>query len=94
MRLRARPGGAGAVVRPKRATVSRAGCARARGFGDFWSHVLVAEGAGELALEPEGVSAWDLAPLSVIVEEAGGAVHREAEDRASASRPIRSRSVR
>jgi histidinol-phosphatase len=49
-----------------------AGCARARGFGDFWSHVLVAEGAGELAVEAEGVSAWDLAPLSVIVEEAGG----------------------
>ena len=44
---------------------------RDRGFGDFWQHVLVAEGAGEVALDP-GVSAWDVAPLMVIVEEAGG----------------------
>lgn len=44
---------------------------RDRGFGDFWQHVLVAEGAGEMALDP-GVSAWDVAPLQVIVEEAGG----------------------
>jgi histidinol-phosphatase len=46
-------------------------CARSRGFGDFWSHVLVAEGCVEIAVEPE-VSPWDLAPLLVIVEEAGG----------------------
>ena len=46
-------------------------CARSRGFGDFWSHVLVAEGCVEVAVEPE-VSPWDLAPLIVIVEEAGG----------------------
>ena len=46
-------------------------CARTRGFGDFWSHVLVAEGCVEVAVEPE-VSPWDLAPLIVIVEEAGG----------------------
>jgi len=46
-------------------------CARSRGFGDFWSHVLVAEGCVEVAVEPE-VSPWDLAPLLVIVEEAGG----------------------
>lgn len=44
---------------------------RDRGFGDFWQHMLVAEGAGEIALDP-GVSAWDVAPLQVIVEEAGG----------------------
>jgi histidinol-phosphatase len=44
---------------------------RDRGFGDFWQHVLVAEGAGELALDP-GTSPWDVAPLMVIVEEAGG----------------------
>jgi histidinol-phosphatase len=44
---------------------------RDRGFGDFWQHVLVAEGAGEVALDP-GVSPWDVAPLMVIVEEAGG----------------------
>jgi histidinol-phosphatase len=46
-------------------------CARSRGFGDFWGHVLVAEGCVEVAVEPE-VSPWDLAPLLVIVEEAGG----------------------
>lgn len=44
---------------------------RTRAFGDFWSHVLVAEGAVEASFEPE-VSLWDLAPLQVIVEEAGG----------------------
>ena len=44
---------------------------RVRGFGDFWSHVLVAEGAVDIAAEPV-VNAWDLAPLQVIVEEAGG----------------------
>jgi histidinol-phosphatase len=49
-------------------------CARAhrsRGFGDFWQHMLVAQGAGEVAFDP-GVSAWDVAALQVIVEEAGG----------------------
>jgi len=46
-------------------------CWRTRAFGDFWSHMLVAEGAVDLAAEPE-VSLWDLAPLKIIVEEAGG----------------------
>ena len=46
-------------------------CWRSRGFGDFWSHVLVAEGAVDIAAEPE-VSLWDVAPIQVIVEEAGG----------------------
>ncbi|MGH9115475.1 MAG: inositol monophosphatase family protein [Acidimicrobiales bacterium] len=46
-------------------------CGRARGFGDFWSHVLVAEGACDIGLDPV-VSLWDLAALQVIVEEAGG----------------------
>jgi histidinol-phosphatase len=44
---------------------------RNRAFGDFWSYMLVAEGAVDLACEPE-VSLWDLAALNVIVEEAGG----------------------
>lgn len=44
---------------------------RTRGFGDFWQHMLVAQGAVDLAIEPE-VSLWDLAALKVIVEEAGG----------------------
>jgi histidinol-phosphatase len=44
---------------------------RQRGVGDFWQHVLVAEGCGELAIDPV-VKPWDIAPLQVIVEEAGG----------------------
>ncbi|MCL6538844.1 MAG: histidinol phosphatase [Acidothermus sp.] len=46
---------------------------RTRAFGDFWSHVLVAEGAVDLSAEPE-VSLWDVAALVVIVEQAGGRV--------------------
>ena len=46
-------------------------CGRARGFGDFWMHMLVAEGAAEIAAEHE-VSLWDLAAPKVILEEAGG----------------------
>jgi histidinol-phosphatase len=42
-----------------------------RGFGDFWQHMLVAEGAVEFALDP-AVSLWDLAAVQLIVEEAGG----------------------
>ncbi|HWG01690.1 MAG TPA: histidinol-phosphatase [Trebonia sp.] len=44
---------------------------RTRGYGDFWSHMLVAEGAVDISAEPE-VSLWDLAALQVIVQEAGG----------------------
>jgi len=44
---------------------------RTRAYGDFWSHVLVAEGAVDVSAEPE-VSLWDLAALQVIVEQAGG----------------------
>jgi histidinol-phosphatase len=44
---------------------------RDRGVGDFWTHVLVAEGVFDLAAEPV-VSLWDLAAVKVIVEEAGG----------------------
>lgn len=44
---------------------------RTRAYGDFWSYALVAEGVIDLAAEPE-VSLWDLAPLALIVEEAGG----------------------
>ncbi len=46
-------------------------CWRDRAFGDFWSHVLVAEGACDIGIDPT-VSLWDLAALQVIVEEAGG----------------------
>jgi len=47
-------------------------CWRSRGFGDFWQYALVAEGAVDIALEPSGLKIWDLAPLLVLVEEAGG----------------------
>jgi histidinol-phosphatase len=46
-------------------------CGRSRGFGDFWAHMLVAEGALDIAVEPV-VSHWDMAAVQVIVEEAGG----------------------
>ncbi|MDQ1201987.1 histidinol-phosphatase [Rhodococcus sp. SORGH_AS303] len=44
---------------------------RVRGYGDFLSYCLVAEGSIDVAAEPE-VSLWDLAPLDVLVREAGG----------------------
>ena len=44
---------------------------RVRGYGDFWSYCLVAEGAVDAAVEPE-VKLWDLAPLDILVREAGG----------------------
>jgi histidinol-phosphatase len=43
-----------------------------RGFGDFWAHMLVAEGAVDGAIDATGVNEWDLAAVQVIVEEAGG----------------------
>jgi histidinol-phosphatase len=45
---------------------------RVRGYGDFWSYCLVAEGAVDVAVEPE-VKLWDLAALDILVREAGGA---------------------
>ena len=46
-------------------------CWRTRGFGDFWTYMLIAEGVAEVGCEP-AVSLWDLAAPQVIVEEAGG----------------------
>jgi histidinol-phosphatase len=43
-----------------------------RGFGDFWAHMLVAEGAAEVAVDAPGLAIWDTAAVAVIVEEAGG----------------------
>jgi len=45
---------------------------RGRGFGDFWQHCLVAEGALDLAIDAVGVAPYDLAAVRLIVEEAGG----------------------
>jgi histidinol-phosphatase len=44
---------------------------RSRAYGDFWSYMLVAEGAVDLAAEPE-LALWDMAALAPIVTEAGG----------------------
>ena len=44
---------------------------RTRGLGDFWSHMLVAEGAVDVAIEPS-LALWDMAALDIIVREAGG----------------------
>jgi histidinol-phosphatase len=46
-------------------------CWRVRSFGDFWHHVLVAEGALDVSIDP-AAAYWDLAPVHVIVEAAGG----------------------
>ncbi len=44
---------------------------RTRGYGDFWSYMLVAEGAVDLAAEPD-LSLWDMVALAPVVTEAGG----------------------
>lgn len=44
---------------------------RVRGYGDFFTYCLLAEGALDIATEPE-VSLWDLAALDILVREAGG----------------------
>ena len=46
-------------------------CWRTRAYGDFYSYMLVAEGAVDIAAEPE-LSLWDVAALIPIVTEAGG----------------------
>ncbi|MFZ1411232.1 MAG: inositol monophosphatase family protein [Micropruina sp.] len=46
-------------------------CWRTRAYGDFWSYMLLAEGAVDIACEPE-LALHDMAALDVIVTEAGG----------------------
>ena len=46
-------------------------CWRTRAYGDFWSYMLLAEGAVDIATEPE-LALHDMAALEVIVREAGG----------------------
>ncbi len=61
---------------------------RSRGVGDFLQHMLVAEGAADIAVEPI-VNLWDLAPLLVVVEEAGGRfTSLEGERRADAGSAV------
>ncbi len=42
-----------------------------RGLPDYYGHILIAKGCGEVMVEPL-VSPWDIAALKVIIEEAGG----------------------
>ncbi|MFL6089571.1 MAG: inositol monophosphatase family protein [Aeromicrobium sp.] len=44
---------------------------RTRAYGDFWSYMLLAEGAVDIAAEPD-LELWDMAAVDVIVREAGG----------------------
>ena len=46
---------------------------RSRGYGDFWSHLLVAEGAVDIAIEPE-LQSYDMAAFIAIVLASGGNV--------------------
>ncbi|NWF30444.1 histidinol-phosphatase [Streptomyces sp. PKU-EA00015] len=46
-------------------------CWRTRGYGDFWSYMMVAEGAVDVCAEPE-LSLWDMAAPAIVVQEAGG----------------------
>ena len=47
---------------------------RARGFGDFWQHMLVAQGAIDVAVDVIGLQPYDNAAIYPIVQEAGGAI--------------------
>jgi histidinol-phosphatase len=46
-------------------------CWRTRAYGDFWSYMLLAEGALDLAAEPD-LELYDMAALDIVVREAGG----------------------
>ena len=46
-------------------------CWRTRAYGDFWSYMLLAEGAVDLAAEPD-LALHDMAAPSIVVTEAGG----------------------
>jgi histidinol-phosphatase len=61
-----------AAVTPGFATLARA-VWRERGYGDFWSYALLADGALDAMVETD-LSAWDIAAPAIVVEEAGGRV--------------------
>jgi histidinol-phosphatase len=47
---------------------------RSRGFGDFWQHMLVAQGAIDVAIDAIGLAPYDNAAIYPIVQEAGGMI--------------------
>jgi histidinol-phosphatase len=59
---------------------------RSRGFGDFWQHMLVAQGAIDVAIDSIGLAPYDNAAIYPIVQEAGGTItdrHGDADWRAN-----------
>jgi histidinol-phosphatase len=46
--------------------------ARLRNYGDFWQHMLVAEGAVDFAIDAIGLGPYDIAAVAAVVAEAGG----------------------
>lgn len=46
---------------------------RSRAVGDFWGHLLVAEGAADACIEPN-LKQWDMEALRLIITEAGGSI--------------------
>ena len=45
---------------------------RVRGYGDFWQHMLVAQGAVDIAVDAIGLEPYDIAALIPVVHGAGG----------------------
>jgi len=45
---------------------------RLRNYGDFWQHMLVAQGAVDFAIDAIGLGPYDIAAIAAIVTEAGG----------------------
>jgi histidinol-phosphatase len=61
---------------------------RSRGFGDFWQHMLVAQGAIDIAIDAIGLAPYDNAAIYPIVQEAGGTItdrHGNSDWRANSS---------
>lgn len=50
----------------------RRSAGRVRGFGDFWQHMLVAQGAIDVAVDGIGLEPYDIAALVPVVHAAGG----------------------
>ncbi|MGI8613084.1 MAG: inositol monophosphatase family protein [Nocardioidaceae bacterium] len=65
------PGGWDDIGRGAGFTTLTRRCWRSRAYGDFWSFALVADGAVDIAAEPQ-LALHDMAALDVVVREAGG----------------------
>ncbi len=52
--------------------VLQRGVARLRNYGDFWQHMLVAQGAVDFAIDGIGLGPYDIAAIAAIITEAGG----------------------